>query len=82
MLRVPLCMLLFVFAGEGEMRSATLGRDVAGHRWSGCARSYLAEMYSATSGQDCVFFYVICSLSFCFCIYLRFWLVWGDHLGR
>jgi len=80
------CMCLFVccfvFAGEGEMRSATLGRDVASHLWPGCARSYLAGMYSATSGQDCVFFYVICSLSFCLCIYLRFWLVWGDHLWR
>jgi len=30
-------MLLFVFAGEGEMRLATLGRDVAGHHWPGCA---------------------------------------------
>jgi len=42
---------LFVFAGEGEMRSATLGHDVAGH-WPGCARPYLAGMYSAVPGRD------------------------------
>jgi len=71
-------MLLFVFAGEGEMCLATLGRDVAGHLWPGCARPRLAGMYSATFGQGCVFFYVICSLSFCMVVYyLRFLLVWG-----
>jgi len=38
------------------MYSATSGHDVAGHLWPGCTLPLLAGMYSATYGQDCVFF--------------------------